>query len=117
MDEPGARAAARDCHLECVDDELGLQVGAHRPADDPPRVAVHHRGEVEPALPAAHVLDVRAPEPIRSSGNELTLDEVVGDPDAGNADRCPPVALRHQTRKQLAPHQPLHPFATDPDLA
>jgi hypothetical protein len=33
--EPWLRTPAGDRHLERVDDELGLEVGPHRPADDP----------------------------------------------------------------------------------
>jgi hypothetical protein len=36
MDEPRLGPPARDRHLERVDDKLGFEVGAHRPADDPP---------------------------------------------------------------------------------
>ena len=34
VDEPGRRPPAGDGHLERVDDEVGLEVVAHRPADD-----------------------------------------------------------------------------------
>ena len=48
---PGFGRPSRDRHLERVDDDLGLQVGAHRPTDDPAQV-VPHRSQVEPAQPA-----------------------------------------------------------------
>jgi hypothetical protein len=51
VDQAGLGAAARDGHLERVDDELGAEVVGDRPADDPAAVAVHHRGQVQPALP------------------------------------------------------------------
>jgi len=34
MDQAWFRLPAIDCHFERVDDELGAQVVAHRPADD-----------------------------------------------------------------------------------
>jgi hypothetical protein len=40
---PGFGRRRGDRRLERVDDEFGLEVGSHRPADDPPRVVVHHR--------------------------------------------------------------------------
>src|SRR5262245_46222984 len=96
LHEPDSRSAACDGHLECVDDELGLEVGAHRPADDATAVAVDDRGQVEPALPAAHVLDVGDPELVRSAWVEVALDQVAGDANAGHTDRRAPEALRHQ---------------------
>jgi hypothetical protein len=89
----------------------------HRPADNPARVAVHHRGKVKPSLPGAHVLDVCAPEAVRPGRLEVALDEIVGDTHARHADRRAPVTLRYQPRHAFAPHQPLHPFATDADAA
>src|SRR5205823_1661665 len=73
VDEAGMRPATGERHLERVDDELGLEVRPHRPADDAARIAVHDRGQVEPALPGAHVLDVRAPEPVRADRDEVAL--------------------------------------------
>src|SRR5439155_973040 len=39
--EPGYRSSPRHSHLERVDDELGLEVGSHRPADDTTAVTVY----------------------------------------------------------------------------
>jgi hypothetical protein len=61
MDESWPWTAARDSHLERVDDELRMQVVAHRPADDTPGEAVDDRGEVEPAGCGRDVLDVGDP--------------------------------------------------------
>ena len=46
MNESRAWASARDGHLERVDDELGAEIVAHRPAHDPAREAVDDRSQV-----------------------------------------------------------------------
>jgi hypothetical protein len=43
--EPRRRLPPRQRHRERVDDEVGLEVVAHRPADDLARVHVHHDAE------------------------------------------------------------------------
>src|SRR5437879_6366307 len=58
------------------------------PADDRARVGVLHGGQVQPALPAAQIGDVGEPQHVRRRGSELSLDEVIGDSDAGHADSC-----------------------------
>ena len=54
------RPARLDGHLQRVDDELLAHVGCHRPADDPARVEVLHRGQIQPALAGLDLLDIRA---------------------------------------------------------
>jgi len=51
-------AAGADRHPERVQDELGLEVVAHRPADDPAAVDVLDGGEEEEALPGLDVLEI-----------------------------------------------------------
>jgi len=87
MDQPGVRQAAVKRHLERVDDELGAHVVGHAPPDDPPRVGVLDGGEVDPALPGPQVGDVRDPQDVGPVGPKASLDEVVGDADARDADR------------------------------
>jgi hypothetical protein len=55
VDEPGGRAPSRDGHREGVDDQVGLEIVTHRPADDLPRVHIHDHAEEEPALERRHV--------------------------------------------------------------
>src|SRR6266508_3783883 len=88
-----------------------------RPANDAAAVAVYDRSQVEPALPAAHVLDVGDPELIRSARVEVARDQVAGDADARHPDRRAPEALRHQPGKPEPAHQPLDPLAADADAA
>src|SRR5437588_8301199 len=48
-------------HAQRLDDQRGPQVIDHRPADDPSRVELLHRCEVQPLLPGAQIPDVGAP--------------------------------------------------------
>src|SRR4051794_27069993 len=74
--EAASGPAARHGHLERVDDEPRSQVLADRPADAAAAVAVDHRGEVEPALPGAHVGDVGDPEAVAASRAKVALDAI-----------------------------------------
>src|SRR6266536_2653593 len=75
-DAGGGRAAAADCHPERVEHELGFEVVAHRPADDPAAEDVLDGGEEEVALPGLDVLQVADPEPVRLRTGEVAVDEV-----------------------------------------
>lgn len=76
-DHAGAAFSARaDRHPQCVEDEFGLEVVAHRPADDPPAEDVLDGGEEEEALPGLHVLEVADPEPVRLGPREVAVDEI-----------------------------------------
>jgi hypothetical protein len=90
MHQAGVGPAARDGHLERVDDELGAHVVGHAPADDPTAVGVLHGRQLQPALPGAQVGDVGQPQDVRRVAPEPALDEIVGDPDAGRAQRGRP---------------------------
>src|SRR5215210_3165579 len=75
------------------------------------------RGQVEPALPAAHVLDVGDPQLVGCARPEVAFDQVAGSPQAGHPNRRPPIALRHQPREPEPSHQPLDALAPDLDAA
>ncbi len=68
MHQARAVAAACDGHRERLDDQLGAEVVGHRPADDPAGVAVHHRREVQPALPRPDVGDIGRHRRLGSAG-------------------------------------------------
>ena len=87
VDQSGLGAPTRDRHLQRFDDELGAHVLGELPADDRAREEVLDGGEVAAALPGLQVGDVRTPQDVGRRRAEAALDEVVGDPDAGNADR------------------------------
>jgi hypothetical protein len=84
------RPAARERHLERVDDEARAHVRRHRPAHDLAGVRVLDRGQIEPALPGPQVSDVRDPQHVRAIGSELPLDEICGRGDPRDPDRRPP---------------------------
>ena len=90
----GVGAAGGDGHPERVEDELGLEVVAHRPADDPAAEDVLDGGEEEEALPGLDVLEVADPEPVRLRAGEVAVDEVRRRGALRVADRRPrPAAL------------------------
>src|SRR6266446_3718658 len=55
------RSALRDGHVERGQDELGAEMGFHRPADDAATPRVEHDGEIQEAGPRRDVRDVLAP--------------------------------------------------------
>ncbi len=65
--------------------------------------------------PAAQVGDVRDPQPIRSGRPEAALDEVVGNPDPGHADRGAAALARRQPGDAGGAHQSLHALSPDTD--
>jgi hypothetical protein len=113
MNESGARPTAVQRHLKGVDDQLTAHMIGHRPADDPAAVGVLDGGEVDPALPGAQIGDVGHPQQVRPVGAKAALDEVVGDADPGDADRCAAALARDQARQARNAHQALHAFARD----
>jgi hypothetical protein len=115
VDQSRVGSAAGDGHLERVDDKLGAQVVGDRPADDPAAVAVHHRGQIQPALPGAQIGDVSDPQPVRASGLKVALDEVGRRSDAGHADRGLAATAADQAADLGLAHQALDALAADPD--
>jgi hypothetical protein len=114
MHQTGVGATARDGHLERVDDELGAEVVGERPADDRPAVAVHHRGEIQPALPRSDVGDVRAPEAVDRGRVKVALDEIRRAADALDTDRRLPAPALDLPRWAGPAHQPLDALAAHP---
>src|SRR6476646_2232288 len=72
----GLLAADADRHPERVEHQLGFDVVAHGPADDPPAEDVLDGREEEEALPGLDVLEVADPEPVRLRTGEVAVDEV-----------------------------------------
>jgi len=98
MDKSGRWAPPVQAHLQRVNDELGAHVVGHRPTHDPAAVGVLDGGQVDPALPGPQVGDVGHPEHVRGCRAKASLDEVIGDADAGHADRGATALARHQPR-------------------
>ena len=115
VNEAGLRPAAGEGHLERVDDELGAHVFGHAPADDATRVGVLDGGEIEPALPGPQVGDVGDPEDAGGLGAKAALDEIVGDANAGDADRRAPTLLGDQPGDPGLAHETLDALARDLD--
>jgi len=57
---PPVGSSPLEGHQQRVADQFGVDGAAHRPAHDPPRPQVQHRGEVEPALAGLPVRVVSA---------------------------------------------------------
>jgi hypothetical protein len=113
VDEPGRRPPARHGHRERVDDEVGLEVVAHRPADDLTAEHVHHHAEEQMALERRHVRDVGKPKGVRAIGAELALDQVGRRRGLLVSDRCPPLgATPGDAPKAELAHQPCDALPT-----
>src|SRR5947208_2164244 len=107
---PAAGIPLLDRHPERVQDELGLEVVAHRPADDPAAEDVLDGGEEEKALPGLDVLEVADPEPVRLRPGEVTVDEVGRRAPLGVPDSRPrAAAFAVGTTKAELAHQPSDP--------
>jgi hypothetical protein len=115
MPEAATGPAAVQRHLERVDDELGAHMLGHRPADDPARKGVLNGGEVDPAFPAAQVGDVGDPQHVGRGATKAPFDQVVGDANAWEADRCPAALAGHQSRQAGGWHEALHTLARHDD--
>jgi len=57
---------------------LGAEVVGHRPAHHPSTKGVDDDRDVEPAVPAPLLGDVRDPQPVRLGRPEVPLDQIVG---------------------------------------
>src|SRR6185295_4071878 len=107
-----ARPSLCEGHIECVEDELGLQVSRHRPADDPAAPDVEYDGEEQKAAPGRHVRDVRDPKLVGALGREVAIDEVRCLPAVtmgrGNAE-----TTSRDTDEALGSHEPRHALSAD----
>jgi len=67
-DQLGSRLAVSQSHIPSREDELGVDVLAHGPADDAATEAVHNAGQVEPAFLCVDVSDVADPDLVGCGG-------------------------------------------------
>jgi len=72
-----ARLALRHGHVQRLEDDVGVEVRRHRPADDAATPRVEDDGEVQEAGPRRHVRDVSDPELVGAARREVALDKVV----------------------------------------
>lgn len=110
-----SRAPLPDGHTQSVDDQLGAQVGGHRPADDASAPCVHDHCQVERSGPGSYVGDICNPQLIRSLGGEITLHQIgcwplaLGSPGGY-------IVLSAADPSQVGGfHQTSHPLAAHPD--
>jgi len=72
------RLAAPDRHQQGLDNDVPVKARLHGPADNLPRVEIHHHGQIEEPAPGPDVRDVRDPDLIRMIDRELALQNVRG---------------------------------------
>jgi hypothetical protein len=65
-------------HVQSLQNQLGAQMGRHRPADDPAAPGIHHHRQVQESCPGRDVGDVGHPEPIPARGGEVPLHQIRG---------------------------------------
>ncbi len=87
----------------------------HRPADDQPGEQVLDVREVQEPFPGRDVGDVSRPRLVRPGRAKVAIDQVWGDPDAGQAHGRAPALARRKPGHAGRSHQPLHALAPDPD--
>src|SRR5258706_10899759 len=111
-DHARVRASMEDGAIERRQRKASVFARAETPADDPPRVTVHHDGQVGPGPGDLHVRDVTDPDLIRSRGQELEL--AVGD--AGEKPvqaRNPAIELGHSRTQPRLAHEPSDAASAD----
>src|SRR5882672_2056261 len=102
-------------HPQGCQRELGPQMIAHRPADDPTAVQVHDGGEVEPSLIGLDVGYVGEPDLVRCGGDEAPIEQVRGDRQVVTAIGRPhPPWPRHDGANAVTAHQSLDTSAAHP---
>lgn len=117
MDHPGDMpAAAVHGHANRVDDQVGLAVRRHRPADDQAAEDVGNACQVEPALHRRHVGDVGDPQLVRGRRDEVAVDAVGRDVGLrvlpGDRERPLAAVAADDLRR---PHEPGDALAPDVD--
>src|SRR5882724_5846944 len=111
------RSALRDGHVERGQDELGAEMGFHRPADDAATPRVEHDGEIQEAGPRRDVRDVRDPQPIGAGRRELAVDEIRGRPRRLVSHRRVERFPAAHALDAGVPHEPGDTLAADLDAA
>ena len=94
----GAAATPGQRHPRRVEDQRRAHVGGELSADDPSAVDVDDEADVDHALPAADIGEVRDPEPIRPLGAEIAADEIRRPRGGGGLSRCAGSRRRSSSR-------------------
>ena len=102
-------------HVHGIDDELRLDVVAHRPTHDAARPSIQDDGQVDEACPGWHVGDICHPELVRRVCSEVAVNQIVGWPDPVVADRGACSLATADADQSRRFHQPFDPLAADTD--
>ena len=70
------RSSLVEGHLQRAKDQVGAQVGGHRPARDSAAEGIEHDRQIQEGLSGLYVGDVRQPQAVRSIGREPAVDQV-----------------------------------------
>src|SRR5487761_1606338 len=103
--------AAEDRHLESFDHQLGVEGGAHGPADNAAREDVEDDGQVEPAFPGPDEGDVADVLLIRPGRREVTVHQIGRHGQGGVALGGLSIAASVRAFDSQLVHQAAHPLA------
>src|SRR4030042_4877635 len=108
MDQSPPRPPVRNRHLEGLSCQRMIKLKAQPHPDDPARVQVHHRRQVQPSLLCPYVRDVRRPHPVRRTRLKTPLEEI-----GSHRESMVGVCRRSVSAPPLGPdpillHQPSH---------
>ena len=108
VDQPvGIRGRASERHGQRIDDELGVLMFVHRPADDAAMAQVADAGQVQLALAGRELGDVGHPPQVRTLDCEDPLQMVGGRGDVGAS--TPPALASVSTDEAVLTHDPGDP--------
>src|SRR5690606_27066068 len=110
-----SRPAPLEGHVERLEDELGPEMRAHRPADDASAPNVEHNREIEESTPGRYVSDVGDPELVRAGSVKLPPDEIRCRRSVGASPRRAHTTASADALQALLLHQPGNALATDMD--
>src|SRR5487761_1023900 len=108
--------AAEDRHLESFDHQLGVEGGAHGPADNAAREDVEDDGQVEPAFPGPDEGDVADVLLIRPGRREVTVHQIGRHGQGGVALGGLSIAAPVRAFDPQLVHQAAHPLAGAADV-
>ena len=112
-DQTGPRLPALNGHLQGVENELGINPTADRPAYDTARVQIEHDGQIQPSLFGRKVRDIGNPSDIRLGYAEAPLEQVRRDR-IGMRGHCRDTeGSPFLSRNLLEFHEPSDPLAAD----
>ena len=102
------------CHLQCVERQLGISRMVHRPADHASGEAIDHDRQIDPALRSRNLRDIRNPCSIGLTDVEPAVEDVGRRRQDARRAAHPPGAAALFTAKTGRAHQSGDPFGGDP---